>query len=252
MLLGRAMYILLAGSFLLNTEKAGAEYPYETTEDKILDYMKITLVEDGGLEKDHFLICLNNASSPGYAHATDEDGFKLTTGTKLAVGTICDDDFFGKDTRPYDGYSARFELRVDFMKSGQYRFEMAQRTTSSSSANIARSARLIDKKNPDRNINLFTETYTFTVTDIKEDASRFSIIVYAAEASIRSGNWTKDPSIWVSKVAPAETDHVVIAEGTEITIDKGENMKIESLSNYGLLINEGTLEVANGVNLLSK
>lgn len=245
----RLLSITLLGGFLWGSvSEARAEYPYETTEAKVLDSFEIGLFENVGSQtKDEFYIQLDNSSNAGFTIQEWEDSGKWPKNNNVYLGTLCEGTFCLVDTRPYDGYATTFDLKVVFINTGEHAFRMNEVFQN----DVAKAVRLVDKLNPDKNINLLVEDYSFTVSDKAAEENRFSVIVYGTELCAQSGKWT-DASTWMSKKVPSgEIDYLIIEEDVEISIPSGAQVTIGNLRNHGVLINEGSLEIKNELKLSS-
>ncbi len=107
--------------------------------------------------------------------------------------------------------------------------------------------------------NLLDEGSSFSFSFLSEKKEyEFTLRAFGAEPFIENSaidtdaNLWSNPSNWLSGKLPGGDSHVIIPEGTQVIIEAGKDYKIGYLTNRGTLVNNGTLEVSDFMEVLTK
>lgn len=234
-----------------------AELPYQE-KGKILDGFRWIVSWPGAVENDYvserLLLVTHNDAKEG----TDSyDGPKLGEDNSVIVQyTISgNNEKLYADYKPYGTYYTDYQIGLIVKQPKVFKFQLTPVVNT-----CGRIVFLYDKKYPDQSpINMLESGsyYEFEVTaaDLISGPlsfnDRFYVRIYAAEIAkenLTVGNWS-DSASWESGALPNATVPVVVPGSSSLTIDSSDNIVIGSLANYGMITNNGSLEVKEGIEL---
>ena len=259
--------ILLVVTLLLpiiyGGEVKGDNPPYKTPTGMI-DAFFVDLYNKDNKWVDRIIVRTDNTVSVDVYDAKNGDAIDmgatyedLLTRKNTILGGKLIPTLLSKIAMPYgDNYFIDIPLVMQKMKKGEtYYFKLGF-------TEIEKAVKVVeitDLNTGIRSGNLYADDAVFTFTSPMDKTDyEFALRLYGAEpfketsASGEAANRWNDPENWLSGKLPGENSHVIIPEGTETLIKDGENLKVGYLTNLGVLINNGTLEVSDFMEVSSK
>lgn len=254
------LLLSLAGEVIAGTP------PYLTKEDTRLDQFIVELYNTTAEAwLDRVTVRTNNAT---YA-----DVYDSKKGDAVDMGAQNEDMAIRKNTfiegvliptlqtrivMPYDeNYFFDVSLVLKQMQSGKDYYLKLSRDLAEERA--VKAVQIIDPVTGTVSDNMLSDdgvTFEFTVPS-GVTSFEFIIRVYGGEPfKVTSGsdgetNLWSNPANWFSGKLPDENSHVVIPEGVQTIIAEQDNVKVSHLTNLGTIVNNGTLEVTEFIEVSS-
>lgn len=251
----RNLIFIILLQFLAAGEITAGNPPYMTPTGR-LDNFKIELYNNETQAKcDGVSIQTNNEtrsdvynSKKGDAADMGAENEDLTARKNTIVNGKLNPTYLTAIAMPYgDNYFIDIPLRIQKMKVGvEYYFTIV----SGAVTGAARIIQITDQTTGEVSVNLLDEGSVFKFTPDKA-TYEFNLRIYGGEpfkettANDEESNLWSKASNWLSGKLPKEDSYVIIPEGTQTVISSGSDIKVGYLTNLGTIVNNGTLNVTD-------